>query len=276
MLSDPGQALVWMVPLLLLAGSIAGMLAGLLGVGGGIIIVPALFYIFGYFDVEPDVKMHLAVGTSLATIIPTSIRSMRAHNKRGSFDAVLFRDWLVPMAGGVLLGSWLASMATTFMLTVLFGCVALMVSAQLALGRSDFRLSNAPPRGAIKYALAAFIGAVASMMGIGGGSLSVPAMSLFGTPMHRAVGTSAGFGLIIAVAGTIGFILMGWGLETLPPYSSGFVNWLAFISIVPVTVAFVPLGAKLAHSMSQKALKRAFAILLAITAVRMLSEAAGL
>ena len=276
MLPDPGQALVWMVPLLLLAGTIAGMLAGLLGVGGGIIIVPAMFYIFGYFGVDPDVKMHLAVGTSLAIIIPTSIRSMRAHNKRGSFDAVLFRDWLLPMAGGVLLGSGLASMATTLMLTVLFGCVALAVSAQLALGNSDFRLSNDPPRGAIKYALAAFIGAVAAMMGIGGGSLSVPAMSLFGTPMHRAVGTSAGFGLIIAVAGTIGFVFTGWGLETLPPYSSGFVNWLAFISIVPVTVAFVPLGAKFAHSMSQQALKRAFAVLLAITAVRMLSEAAGI
>jgi uncharacterized membrane protein YfcA len=274
--TDLGQVLTLLVPLLLLAGFVAGILAGLLGVGGGIVIVPALFLIFGYLGVDDAVKMHLAVGTSLATIIPTGFRSMRAHQARGSFDAGIFRDWIPAMVLGVLLGSWLASLANTFVLTLIFGVVALLVAMQMAFGSRDVHVANEPPKGAAKWTLAGAIGMVSSMMGIGGGTLSVPSLAMFGVPIHRAVGTSAGFGLIIALAGTIGFVVNGLSASPLPPFSTGFVNWLAFISIVPATILAVPLGAKLAHKLSQSGLRRIFAFFLAVTAVRMLGDAAGI
>jgi uncharacterized membrane protein YfcA len=270
--ADTGQLLIWLVPLLLLAGAVAGVLAGLLGVGGGIVIVPALFYIFGYLDVDTSVRMHLAVGTSLATIIPTSVRSMRAHQARGSFDGQLFRAWMPALVAGVVVGSGLAGLANTFVLTVLFAVVALLVSLHMAFGRPEWRLASQPPRPPASWLLAGCIGSISAMMGIGGGTLSVPSMSLFGVPIHRAVGTSAGFGLLIALAGTLGFMLTGWGLTALPDFSVGYVNWLSFLLIVPATVLFVPLGARLAHSLSQTNLRRAFAFFLALTALRMLAD----
>jgi uncharacterized membrane protein YfcA len=273
--SDPVQLLMLLVPLLLLAGAAAGMLAGLLGVGGGIVIVPALFHIFAYLGVDDSVKMHLAVGTSLATIIPTGIRSMRAHQVRGSFDMDIFLDWIPAMVLGVLLGSWLASLADTFLLTLIFGVVALLVSLQMAFGSPNLRLADSPPAGPAKWLIAGSIGTVSAMMGIGGGTLSVPSLNMHGVPMHRAVGTSAGFGLIIALAGTLGFIATGWDAAELPAYSIGFVNWMAFLAIVPATILFVPVGASLAHKLSHANLRRVFALFLAVTAIRMLGDVSG-
>ncbi len=273
--SDPGQLLIWLVPVLLFAGAFAGVLAGLLGVGGGIIIVPVLFHIFGSLGIDSAVKMHLAVGTSLATIIPTSIRSMRAHQQRGSFDADLFRRWLPAMVIGVFLGSWLAGLADTLALTLIFAGVALVVSVHMSFAKSSWRIRDTLPTPPASWFLAGIIGTVSAMMGIGGGTLSVPCMNLFGVPMHRAVGTSAGFGLIIAVAGTCGFIWSGWEVDALPEFSTGYVNWLVFLLIVPATVLFVPLGAKLAHSLSQTNLRRVFAVFLALTALRMLGDVLG-
>ncbi len=275
MTADTGQILLLLVPLLLLAGFVAGLLAGLLGVGGGIVVVPALFLIFGHLGVADAVKMHLAVGTSLATIIPTGFRSMRAHQARGSFDADIFREWIPAMVIGVLLGSWLASLANTFALTLIFGIVALLVALQMAFGSRSFHVSDHPPAGPAKWGLAGLIGLISSMMGIGGGTLSVPSLSMFGIPIHRAVGTSAGFGLIIALAGTTGFVINGWSVAPLPPFSTGYVNWLAFISVVPATILAVPFGARLAHLLSQTALRRVFAFFLAVTAARMLGDASG-
>jgi uncharacterized membrane protein YfcA len=275
MTADTGLVLLLLLPLLLLAGAIAGLLAGLLGVGGGIVVVPALFLIFDYLGVADEVKMHLAVGTSLATIIPTGFRSMRAHQARGSFDSEIFRDWIPAMVIGVLLGSWLASLANTFVLTLIFGIVALLVALQMAFGSRSFHLAAQPPAGPTRWGLAGLIGLISSMMGIGGGTLSVPSLSLFGIPIHRAVGTSAGFGLIIALAGTAGFVVNGWGVAPLPPLSTGYVNWVAFVAIVPATILAVPFGARLAHLLSQTALRRVFAFFLAVTSARMLGDASG-
>lgn len=269
---DTVSLLLWLVPLLLLAGAIAGLLAGLLGVGGGIVIVPALYYIFSYLGIEADVRMHLAVGTSLATIVPTSIRSVRAHNARGSFDRDLFRAWVPGIVIGVLLGTWLANLAEFGQLTMVFATVALVVSLYMALGNTAWRLANGLPGNPVSSLIAAVIGAISAMMGIGGGTLSVPVLNLFGVPIHRSVGTAAGFGLVIAIPGTLGFIVGGWNNPLLPDFSLGYVNWLGFLLIVPATVLTVPAGAKLAHSLSQTGLRRAFALFLGLTAIRMFTD----
>jgi uncharacterized membrane protein YfcA len=267
--ADTLSLLIWLVPLLLLAGAVAGLLAGLLGVGGGIVIVPALYHIFSYLEIDPSVRMHLAVGTSLATIIPTSIRSVRAHHARGSFDRNLFNAWVPGIVIGVLLGTWLANLADFGMLTLVFASVALIVSLYMAIGNSDWKLADGLPANPVNSIIAAVVGTISAMMGIGGGTLSVPILNLFGVPIHRSVGTAAGFGLVIAIPATIGFIIGGWNTPALPDFSFGYVNWLGFLVIVPATVLMVPTGARLAHSLSQTGLRRAFALFLGITSVRM-------
>jgi uncharacterized membrane protein YfcA len=264
------ELLIWLVPLLSLTGVIAGTLAGLLGVGGGIVIVPALYLIFGYLDVDMAVRMHLAVGTSLATIIATSIRSVRAHNAKGAFDVVVFRQWMPAMTIGVLTGAWIASQVGSEVLTSIFGGVAFLVAIYMGLGNPQWKLADKPPGGSWRHPIAAAIGCISSMMGIGGGTFSVPALSLFGMPIHRAVGTAAGLGIIIAIPGMLGFVAGGWNAPGLPPFSTGYVNWLGFLLIVPATVLAAPWGARLAHSISPTLLRKAFAIFLAVTSVKML------
>lgn len=272
--SETLSLLLVLVPLLMLAGALAGVLAGLLGVGGGIVIVPALYHIFSYLEVPDEVRMHLAVGTSLATIIPTSVRSVRAHQARGSFDAALFRNWAPAIVVGVLAGTWLATLAEFSTLALIFAVVALLVSVYMALGNPSWRLADGLPSPWVNWPIAATVGGISAMMGIGGGTMAVPVLNLYGIPIHRSVGTAAGFGLVIAVPGTSGFILGGWNNPALPDFSLGYVNWLAFALIVPMTVLMVPLGARLAHSLSTTGLRRAFAVFLGLTALRMLLDIA--
>lgn len=269
-MSDLPTLLAWLVPLLAVTGFVAGILAGLLGVGGGIVIVPVLYYVFSYLGIDEAVRMHLAVGTSLATIIPTSIRSARAHFQRGAVDGQLLRQWGPAMFAGAVVGAWLATLADFRVLTSVFAGVALVVSLHMAFGRPEWRLAHAPPTGAPAVPLAAVIGTVSAMMGIGGGTLSVPVLSLCGFPIHRAVGTAAAFGMIIAIPAVIGFVIGGIGAPGLPPLSAGYVNVLGFAIIVPMTIVAAPYGARLAHSLSQPRLRQAFALFLGVTAVRML------
>lgn len=267
--ADTTALLLTLVPLLLAVGAAAGVLAGLLGVGGGIVVVPALYYIFGYLNVDDAVRMHLAVGTSLATIVPTSIRSVRAHHSRGSFDSHLFKTWMPGIVAGVLFGTWLAALSDFATLTLVFAVVATFVAVYMALGNPKWQLANELPPLPVCQLIAATIGTISAMMGIGGGTMTVPALNLFGVPIHRAVGTSAGFGLIIAVPGAFGFMVGGWGNPALPDFSLGYVNLLGLALIVPMTVLTVPLGARLAHTLSIAGLRRAFALFLGLTALRM-------
>jgi len=267
--------LLSLTPLLLLAGALAGLLAGLLGVGGGIVVVPALYYIFGFLGIDDAVRMHLAVGTSLATIIPTSIRSIKAHQARGSFDVDIFRSWAPGIVAGVIVGTWLAILADFGTLTSVFAIVALFVATYMALGAPDLQLPKQLPSAPVCQSIAALIGMISAMMGIGGGTMSVPVLNLFGLPIHRAVGTSAGFGLIIAIPGTLGFLIGGWGNALLPQFSLGYVNWLGLLLIAPMTVLTVPYGAKLAHSMGTVGLRRVFALFLGLTSLRMFADILG-
>jgi len=263
----------WLIPVLAFTGLTAGLLAGLLGVGGGIVIVPVLYQVFGFLGIDPQVQMHLAVGTSLATIVATSIRSVIAHHRKQAFDAALFWQWAPAMCIGALTGAWLASLADFATLTMIFAVLAMLIAVHLGIGNHHWQLRNKVPSGPAAALIPATIGGLSAMIGIGGGSFSVATLSLFGVPIHRAVGTSAGYGMVIAVPGTIGFVMAGWSAAGLPQLSTGYVNWLAFVLIVPMTLLAVPIGARLAHSLSQTLLRKVFAIFLAIGAIRMFWDA---
>ncbi len=253
-----------------LTGMIGGILAGLLGVGGGIVIVPVLFWVLKTFQISPEHASHLAVATSLATIIPTSISSMRAHAKRGTVDRDLLRVWGPAVFVGALIGGGLAKVVSGDALRMIFGVVGILVAVNMAIPKTLVISESLPSSGLVNRAIAAVIGIISSLMGIGGGTLSVPTLSAFSFPAHRAVGTAAALGFLIAVPGVAGFIYAGLGVEGLPPGSLGYVSLPAALIIAPVSYLCAPLGARLAHALDARNLKRAFALFLAITAVRML------
>ena len=255
---------------MLCTGAIAGVLAGLLGVGGGIVIVPVLFILFDYLDIPPQISMHIAVATSLATIIPTSISSARSHHKKGSIDLDLLKSWAPLIFIGAAIGGVLSKYLASTSLTLIFGVIALLVSMNMALPKK-LVISDDLPKGVVgKGLLPSLIGGFSALMGIGGGTLSVPILSAFSFPIHRAVGTASAFGLVIAIPAVIGFIWSGWSADLRPPYSFGYVSLPAAVLIFSVSVFTAPLGAKLAHSLNPANLKKAFALFLFITSLRML------
>lgn len=266
-----GLTLALLVGGMALTGMIAGVLAGLLGVGGGIVIVPVLFWVLTLLNVAPEYASHLAVATSLATIIPTSISSMRSHAKRGTVDKPLLRLWGAGVFAGALIGGLLAKVIPGDGLRALFGVVALAVAVNMAIPKTLVIQDHLPVRAWVNRAIAGVIGVISALMGIGGGTLSVPTLTAFSFPPHRAVGTAAALGLLIAVPGVAGFIWAGWGIDDLPPGSLGYVSLPAAALIAPMSFLFAPLGARLAHALNPANLKRAFALFLAITALRMLT-----
>ncbi len=254
---------------LLATGAAAGVLAGLLGVGGGIVIVPVLFNLFPLLGIDEAVRMHVAVGTSLATIIPTSIVSARAHHRRGSLDAALLKSLIPGVLVGVGLGGWLGARAGGDTLTAVFAAVALLVAANMAFRKEGMVLAPALPGGVVRHALGLVIGGFSVVMGIGGGTLSVPILSAFAVPIRRAVGTAAALGLVIGLPGAIGFIAAGLDVPNRPPGSLGYANLIGFALIVPATMLMAPVGARLAHTLSPPLLRKAFALFLFLTALRM-------
>ena len=257
---------------LLLSGVLAGILAGLLGVGGGIVVVPVLFHVFTAIGIDEEIRMHLAVGTSLATIIPTSIRSIRSHAKRGAVEWGVLKSWSIPLFVGVLLGAAVAGFVDGRILTAVFGVLALFIAANMAFSKESWRLGEGLPSGLPSHGMATSIGGLSAVMGIGGGTFGVPIMTLFGMPAHRAVATSSGLGLIISIPGAIGFVVVGWNEPNLPIGSLGYVNVIGFALIAPMTVLAAPLGVHLAHALPKERLKQAFALFLALTSVRMLVD----
>ncbi|WP_420393362.1 sulfite exporter TauE/SafE family protein [Acuticoccus sp.] len=253
------------------AGALAGLIAGLLGVGGGIVIVPVLFYLMPLAGVEDAVRMHVAVATSLATIIATSIVSARSHYKRGGIDVPLLKSVGVGVVLGTVIGVYLGTQASASTLTAVFAGVALLVSVHMAFFQGR-RLRETMPGQPWRTAIGVVIGAVSTMMGIGGGSLSVPTFTLCGVPIRRAVGTAAAIGLVIAVPAAIGFAIGGAGRADLPPGSVGYVNLIGFALVAPLSMALAPVGARFAHTIPQAWLSRLFAVFLALTALRMLAS----
>jgi len=254
---------------LLVAGMVAGVVAGLLGVGGGIVLVPVLEYSLRFIGIPPAWCMHVAVATSLAAIIPTSISSSRAHHARGAVDWGLAKAWAPGMLLGGLLGSLVAASATGPLLTGIFGVMAGIVAVKMFLPLDHLRIASQVPRGGLGNLIAGAIGTVSAMMGIGGGTLSVPVMSLTGEPVHRAVGTAAFFGLLLALPGTLGYLLATPPI-TLPGLTLGWVSLAALLIVAPASAVMAPYGARLAHSIDKRRLSKLFGLFLCLVSLRML------
>ncbi len=257
------------LPYYLAAGVFAGLTSGLLGLGGGIIIVPVLYWVFQGQGIPPDALMHYAVGTSLASIVFTSLSSIRTHHRRGAVLWEVVR-WLTPgVATGALLGALLANYVHSDGLRILFGVFELLIALQMGLALIPQAQRPLPARGG----LAAFgggIGVLSSLMGIGGGSFTVPFLHWCRVNMRQAVATSAACGLPIAVMGSIGFIITGWQDAQGIPGSLGYVYLPALLGIVVSSVLFAPLGAALAHRLPVEQLRRVFALVLLLIALKML------
>lgn len=264
--------LLQMMVLLGVIGACAGVLAGLLGVGGGIVLVPAFFYAFQTLGFDGPGLMHLCLATSLATIIVTSIRSVLSHNRKGAVAWDILRGWAPGIVLGAVLGMLVVAQLRTATLTAIFGTLALIVGLYMGLGRKDWRLGAQMPTGAGRAVLSPSVGFLSVLMGIGGGSFGVPLMSLYGVPIHRAVATAAGFGVLIAVPSVLGFLLVA-PPGPVPPYTLGAVNGPAFLIVIAMTLLTTPLGVRLAHAMDPGPLKRIFAVFLVLVALNMLRRA---
>ncbi len=260
--------LIFLAAILLGAGAVTGVLAGLFGVGGGALMVPVLYDTFGFLGIDDGVRMPLAVGTSLAVIIPTSLRSYRGHLARGSVDNALLRQWAVPIVAGVLIGAVIARYASPVVMQVVFVLVAGVNAVKLISGTKRWDIASDLPGGWLLRAYGGLIGLLSSLMGIGGGQIANIIMTLYGRPIHQAVATSAGIGVLISIPGALGYVAAGWGRAGLPADAIGFVSFLGVLLFAPTTVLTANLGVKLAHSLSRRALERAFGFFLAFVCLR--------
>lgn len=254
-------------------GAFAGLLAGLLGVGGGLVLVGAFFYAFQALGYRGDHIMQICLGTSLATIIVTSLRSVLSHHKRGAVEWGILRAWAPGIALGAAAGVYVAALLRTETLQWLFGVLALLVAFYMLLSKPGWRIADTMPGGAARAGLSPLVGFLSVLMGIGGGSFGVPLMTAFGTPVHRAVATAAGFGVIIAVPSVLGFLMLPIDPETAPPATFGAVNLIAFGLVISMTWITTPIGVKLAHALNPAPLKRVFAGFLMVVSASMIWQA---
>jgi len=253
-------------------GIFAGLLAGLLGVGGGIVIVPVLFFLFQSFGVSAASAMLLATATSLATMIPTSLSSIRSHRRKGNVDVGLLQRWSPFIVAGVLTGSWFVTRINGIWLTLLFGVIALLSALNMLFRTGKSALFPQLPGAFAQRLMGSSIGFFSSMVGIGGGTISVPLLTLYNYPAHKAVGTASAIGLLIAIPGALTLLVLGNRPNDAPVGTVGLVNLLAFCCIVPLTVLFAPVGAALAAKLDATKLKKIFAIVLLCTGIRMLGQ----
>lgn len=255
---------------LIVAGSVIGFLAGLFGIGGGAISVPVFYQVFGALDFDDTVRMPLAVGTSLAVIIPTSLVSARAHLKRGTVDTALLRLWAVPVILGVIMGALIARFADPWVFKVVFVAVAGLNAAKLLFGGEGWRLREVLPGRTALRLYGMVTGLFSALMGIGGGAITSLILTLHGVPIHRAVSTGAGAGVLIALPATLGYVFAGWGKPGLPLDSTGYVSWLTVAATVPTTLLTARAGVSLAHRLSRRALETAFGLFLLFVSARFL------
>jgi len=260
--------LLWFVSVLAVASVVAGLLAGMFGIGGGAIIVPVLYQAFTLLDTPDAVRMHLSVGTSLAIIVPTSLSSFRAHYRRKAPDMALWRSWIVVVPLGVVAASLVVAHTPSALLRAVFAATAVLIGLRLTFGRDSWRLGADLPKNPARAFVGFAIGFLSALIGIGGGILNNTFMTAYGRPLHQAVATSAGVGVLISLPGLIGFIWAGWNNPDLPIYSTGYVNWIAVILTIPTTLVMAPVGANLAHRLSRRQLETAFGLFLLVVAGR--------
>src|SRR4051812_36525094 len=266
------QELLPLIGILAVSGVLAGFVAGLLGVGGGIVTVPVLEYTLRFAGVPEEYRMHIAVATSLAAIIPTSLSSARTHHARGAVDWELAKRWGGPIVIGAIAGGIAASHAPVAVLASVFGTVALLIALKMLLPLDHWRVSDHVPRGAGGWIIPTLIGGLSTMMGIGGGTLTVPTLGLCGYPIHRAVGTASFFGIFISIPGTITCLLANPPVA-LPWATVGYVSLIGLAIIAPGSMLTATLGARVAHALSRRRLSQAFGVFLAVVGARMLYRA---
>jgi uncharacterized protein len=276
MFGIPAFDLVWLVVALLAAGAITGLLAGVFGVGGGAVAVPILYELFRILEVPDEIRMPLCVGTSLAIIVPTSIRSFRAHHAKGAVDMSILKVWAVPVVLGVVVGSVIARYAPADLFKGVFVVVAGFSAIRLLFGKDTWRLGLEMPSKAIMVAYGWLIGILSALMGIGGGQLSNMFMTFYSRPIHQAIATSSGLGILISIPGALGYIYAGWphmaDYPTVtafqPPLALGYVSMLGFLLFIPTSTWMAPIGARLAHRLSKRRLEVAFGIFLLLVCAR--------
>jgi uncharacterized protein len=248
------------------AGVFAGLIAGLFGVGGGTVIVPVLFYAFEVLGMGGEGNLHVAVGSSLLSIVITSWRSLAAHRRHGAVDEAVLKAWTPWVGIGALIGAAIAGVASMEGLAIVYGLGLGAVALQLAFTPEGFRLAPDLPTGWSRRAVGSVIGGLSALMGIGGGSFGGLMMALCGRPIHQAVATASGFGMAIGAAATLGFVAFGWSAEGRPPLSLGWVNVPAALIMGAVTGLVAPWGARLAHSLPRRTLRSSFAVYLLVAA----------
>ncbi len=257
------------------SGVVSGLLAGIFGIGGGAVLVPVFYQVFGLLAIDDSVRMHLAVGSSLGIIVPTSIRSFMAHRARGAVDMSLLKKFLAPVPLGVVLASLVAASISSQGLRIIFAVLALAFGFRLLFNREGWRLGTEIPQNPWRPIVGVLIGFFSTLMGIGGGIMNNTFMTLYGRPMHQAVATSAGVGVMIAIPGTIGYIWAGWGNPLLPFGSTGYVNWIAVALVIPVTLIVAPYGVRIAHWLSKRHLEIGFGVFCLIVSARFFASLAG-
>ena len=267
------MTLLPMIAALLVIGAFAGVIGGMLGVGGGIVLVPAFFYAFTHLGYGGSHVMQVCVATSLATIVVTSLRSVAGHHRKGAVDWQVLRGWAPFLVIAAGIGVVVAARVSSLTLQAVFGVLAGLAGLWMAFGKDSWRLGAQMPGQPARGALASAIGFLSTLMGIGGGTFGVPLMTLYGMPIHRAVATASGFGVLIAVPSVLGFLMLD--VPDAPPWTVGAVNLPAFLVVIGTTLITTPLGVRLAHAMDPKPLRRAFAVFLTLVALNMLRKVLG-
>jgi uncharacterized membrane protein YfcA len=262
---DPRE-IVELVLLLIAVGALSGFMAGVFGIGGGAILVPVFYECFRLVGVPLEVRMPLCIGTSLAIIIPTSISSFRAHYKRGAVDMAILKLWWLPIVLGVIAGSVTARYAPERLFKIVFVVVAWLAAARLLLARDTWKFGNDVPKGFLMRVYGCFVGLLSTLMGVGGGLFANLLMTFYGRPIHQAVATSSAIAVLISIPGAIGYVYAGWpAAARFPdvaalqlPFSIGYVSLIGALLVMPTTLVTAPLGVKVAHALSKRALERAF------------------
>jgi len=277
------REVIELVLLLIAVGALSGFMAGLFGIGGGAILVPVFYECFRLVGVPLEVRMPLCIGTSLAIIIPTSLSSFRAHYKRGAVDMAILRAWALPIVTGILLGSVIARFAPERLFKIVFVMVAWSAAARLLLARETWKLGDGMPKGLLMRVYGFVIGLLSTLMGIGGGLFSNLLMTLYGRPIHQAVATSSALAVLIAIPGALGYVYAGWpaaarfpdvaALQT--PFALGYVSLIGAILVMPTTLITAPLGVRVAHALSKRALEVAFGTYLFIVGSRFVISLLG-
>lgn len=268
-LGVPVSELLMLAGLIIVAGFVTGILSGLFGIGGGALIVPVLYEVFGVLGVPDDVRFQLCVGTSTAIIVPTNVLSYRIHRDKGAVMMDVVRAWAIPSVIGVAAGSAIAAFAPAAVLMLAFAVIASVIAFKLLFGRDNWRLAEQLPGRVGMTAYGLFLGLCASLMGISGGSIANMILTLHGKSMLQSVATSAGLGVPITIAGTVGYMLAGLPQQALtPPLSIGFVSLIGFVLMAPVASFTAPYGARLAHALSKRHLEIGFGCFLLAVCVR--------